>query len=88
MYGFCPESLCECVDEDVMETLQTKLTGINVVAYDRSNFDLTSLCKWPCQYGYCPHHICIKTIQEVDDGIVEVGDVEGVMNRTQIVFEN
>ncbi|KAJ4345084.1 hypothetical protein N0V95_005931 [Ascochyta clinopodiicola] len=76
MYGFCPESLCECVDEGEMETLPAKQTGIDVTAYDLSNYD------------YCPDDICIKSIQEIDDGIVEVGDVEGVMNRTEIVIEN
>jgi hypothetical protein len=48
MYGFCPESLCECMDEDVMETLPPKQTGIEVTAYDSSNVDLTCLCKWAC----------------------------------------
>jgi hypothetical protein len=88
MYGFCSESLCECIAEDEMEALPPKLIGIDIVAYDQSNFELTRLCMWACQYVYCPDNICVKTTQEVDNGIVEVGDIEGMMNRTEILLGN
>jgi hypothetical protein len=71
-----------------MKTLPPKQTGIDVTAYDESKVDLTRLCKWAYQYGYCPDDICIKTIQEIDHGIVEVGDEEGMMNRTETVLQN
>jgi hypothetical protein len=84
MYGFCPESLCECIAEDEMESLPPKQANVDdIVAYDENNVDLNRLCKWACQYGYCPDDICIKSEPEIDTSIPEVGDLDDYFNATE-----
>jgi hypothetical protein len=89
MYGFCPESLCECLDEGEMEGLPPKQADVgDVVAYDQNNVELNRLCKWACQYGYCPDDICLKSEPEIDTSVPEVGEVENYYNTTEVRLQN
>jgi hypothetical protein len=89
MYGFCPETLCECIYEDEMLKLPAKQADADdIVAYDLNNVDLNRLCKWACQYGYCPDNICIKSEPEIDNSIPEVGEVDNYYNTTEARLQN
>lgn len=57
--GFCPESLCTCTEEGTLKPLLMEIKGLNVVAYDATDAELTRLCKFACKYGVCPDDICV-----------------------------
>jgi hypothetical protein len=67
--GFCPESLCTCHETDELNDLPpAKTTGdVDVIAYDKSNVDMTRLCKFACKYDYCPIEICIPPSHDEED---------------------
>lgn len=89
MYGFCPESICECLDED-QELLQLppEIQNLNVKAYDYNNVELNRLCKFACRYGYCPDNICVKPLIELDTGIPEPGEEAAYYNTTEAELQN
>jgi hypothetical protein len=89
MYGFCPESLCECLFEDEMEPLPPKKADVDdIVAYDANNVDLNRLCKWACQYGYCPDNICIKSQPAIDTSVPSLDELENYYNTTEAKLQN
>ncbi|KAJ8121377.1 hypothetical protein ONZ43_g2151 [Nemania bipapillata] len=54
--------------------LPSEVSGENI-AWDELDVDLNRLCKFACQYGYCPQDICTTPVIDADqDGIVEVGN--------------
>jgi hypothetical protein len=89
MYGFCPETLCECLEEGEMEALPSKQADVkDIVAYDANNVELNRLCKWACQYGYCPNDICVKSEPEVDTNVPSPEDLENYYNTTEAKLQN
>jgi hypothetical protein len=63
-YGFCPTSLCTCLENGTLAMLPEEIAGVDVEAYDPSNLDLNRLCQFSCKYGYCPEDICIRAKDE------------------------
>ncbi|OBT63858.1 hypothetical protein VE03_06561, partial [Pseudogymnoascus sp. 23342-1-I1] len=74
-YGFCPESLCTCLEYDTLEPYPIEIPNINVKAWDESDVDINRLCKFSCKYGYCPGDTCevIETVINWRDGF-DYGD--------------
>ncbi|SPJ78830.1 uncharacterized protein FTOL_07221 [Fusarium torulosum] len=78
-YGFCPKSVCTCLEEGELEKLPPVKNRDEVWANDPFNVDLNRLCKFACKYGYCPSQICKRKSSssagdenDVPDGIVTV----------------
>lgn len=78
-YGFCPESICTCVEEGEPEKLPSVKNRDEIVANDPFDVDLNRLCKFACKYGFCPSTVCMRKPSstaddedEVPEGIVTV----------------
>ncbi|KAM5368692.1 hypothetical protein ACJZ2D_009358 [Fusarium nematophilum] len=91
-YGFCPESLCECLEEGPLRDLPKTTNRDKVEAYDVLSVDMNRLCKFACKYGYCPPDVCQivnpRPGQEEEDegvpGVITVPpdyDEDSVKNR-------
>jgi hypothetical protein len=56
--GFCPDSLCTCIERGPLQDLPRETLGVNVMAWDEYDVDLNRLCKFACKYDYCPGDVC------------------------------
>ena len=93
-FGFCPESLCTCIENGKLKPLPTEDGPSRVAAWDEMDVDVNRLCKFGCKYGYCPHTVC-RVLPQADpeDGedITEhysYQDTKWRNNQKCIIFKN
>lgn len=73
-YGFCPESLCTCLDRGDILGLPGVVDTGEFIAWDVFDVDLNRLCKFACKYGFCPDDVCTRpVIDEFEDPTLEDG---------------
>lgn len=60
-----------------------KDSSIEARAFDENNVDLNRLCKFACQYGYCPNDVCTT-----GDEPYQIGDDPNAFNYTDAKWEN
>lgn len=65
-YGFCPASLCTCLEYATLKPYPAEVPNINVRAWSESDVNLNRLCKFSCKYGFCPGEECEVIEPEVD----------------------
>jgi hypothetical protein len=71
-YGFCPDSLCTCIDTDDLPPLPSEVpVNGSAIAWDEFDVDLNRLCVFACKYNYCPGDICtiIPNDNSTDDDL-------------------
>lgn len=59
--GFCPPTLCDCLDFGPTQTLPEPDGSVNARAVDEFDGDLNRLCYFVCRYGVCPEDVCVNT---------------------------
>ncbi|KAK2616534.1 hypothetical protein QQS21_000577 [Conoideocrella luteorostrata] len=85
-YGFCPRTLCDCVQSGKLPPLPKEVPDVNIVAIDVLDVDLNRLCKFSCKYGFCPPDLCVPPEPE-DDGVVQIGEQDSYFNYTDARWE-
>nr|QDJ94334.1 chitinase chiC1 [Cordyceps cicadae] len=78
--GFCPATLCECLDTGRVKALPEPDTSVNARAVDEFDADLNRLCYFACRYGVCPGSVCVKTPHDgsnTDRDAVDPGEPTG-----------
>ncbi|EZF93084.1 hypothetical protein H113_06103 [Trichophyton rubrum MR1459] len=86
--GFCPESLCTCLEMGPLRNLPKEHSGVNVVAEDENDVEMTRLCIFSCKYGFCPGDICITPVDWSNDGPEMVGDNPDAFNTSDARWQN
>ena len=74
-FGFCPESLCSCLDTGDLNPLPAEASSADYRAVDSIDVDLNRLCSFACKHDYCPSKFC-ELAPPVDDS----GDNDGGCN--------
>jgi hypothetical protein len=67
--GFCPETVCQCLEQGELPDLPAVKFDGEVEAFLPSDVDLNRLCKFSCKYGHCPEEVCLPPVvdEEVDE---------------------
>jgi len=82
--GFCPESLCACLEQGPFRPLPAEVPGMaGARAWDPVDVDLNRLCKFGCKYGNCPADVCATQPEEEDDDEVDDAYQIGWRNDTR-----
>ncbi|KAK8080351.1 hypothetical protein PG997_008169 [Apiospora hydei] len=90
--GYCPESLCVCLERGTLAELPAEVDSGEFIAWDELNVDLNHLCKFACARGFCPDATCgrppVDEWEDVteNDGEAGNGYDENKMSNRQNCF--
>ncbi|KAF4508203.1 hypothetical protein G6O67_004613 [Ophiocordyceps sinensis] len=76
-HGFCPESLCQCLETGPIQDLPPEESGVKMNAFDAFDVDLNRLCSFACKYGHCPDEICKPEVGDSDSDDSDSDDSDG-----------
>ncbi|KHO00990.1 glycoside hydrolase family 18 protein [Metarhizium album ARSEF 1941] len=66
-YGFCPASLCSCVERGKLRDLPPEKKDVKGSAWDSFDLDMNRLCAFSCKYDKCPEDVCSNGVQQQDE---------------------